>query len=353
MNGLVEPARLECLEPVAPLDLGTWSAVVARVSAARSALLVLHVRPDGDSVGSSIALARGLRALGKAVWIASPDPVPENLAFLDPGGECLPPERISAAVDLAIFVDCADLERTGSARPLLRQAETVVNLDHHPSNSRFGHLNYVDPRAAACGEIVYALLLDLQAPVDALAATALYAALATDTGSFRFENTTAHTLALAARLVEWGARPALVGQEIWNSRSLASLRLLQSALGSLGLTADGRIAWMSLTPSMLRRAGASVHDGEGLVDYARSLRGVEIALLFTLERPGLVRVNLRSRSGVDVSDLAALFGGGGHARAAGCTVRGSLRSVRETVLAAARQALDGSLAGGGRGESLP
>ncbi len=296
-------------------------------------------------MGCSIALARGLRALGKTVRVACPDPVPANLAFLDPDGDCLPPERVRGPLDLGLFVDCADLERAGSAGALLHQVDTLVNVDHHPSNSRFGQINYIDPRAAACGEIAYALLTDLGAPIDAHAATALYAALVTDTGSFRFENTSARTLALAAALVDRGADAALVGREVWSSRSMASLRLLQSALGTLGLAAGGSIAWMSLTPSMLRRAGATPNDGEGLVDYARALRGVEVALFFTLERPGLVRVNLRSRSTVDVSRLAAGFGGGGHARAAGCTVHGSLRAVREGVLAAAQRALGAGGAG--------
>jgi len=267
------------------------------------------------------------------------DAIPANLAFLDPEGACQTPEAVRGPFDVALFLDCADLERSGSARALVRQAETLVNVDHHPSNRLFGHVNYVDPAAAACGEIAYALLVELGAAIDATTATALYAALATDTGSFRFENTSARTLRLAARLIELGADAALVGREVWASRSLGSLRLLEIALRTLGLDADGRIAWMSLTPSMLRRAGAAEGDAEGLVDYPRTLRGVEVALLFTLDRPGLVRVSLRSRSRVDVSRLAGRFGGGGHARAAGCTVRGSLRRAQREVIAAAKEAL--------------
>lgn len=317
----------------------SWEAVLDLVRGAGAVLLVLHVRPDGDSLGSSLAMARCLGAMGKAVHVTCADPLPANLAFLDPTGICQPPDRLEGPFDVALFLDCADLERCGAARSLVSQAKTLVNVDHHPSNRRFGDVNYIEARAAACGEIVFALLSELGATIDSGVATALYTALVTDTGSFRFANTTSHTLCLAARLVELGADADQVGREVWSSRSLASLRLLEAALHTLALDAGGRIAWMSVTPAMLRQAGASAEDGEGLVDYPRALRGVEVALLFSLETAGYVRVNLRSGHLVDASLLAGAFGGGGHARAAGCTVRGSLRAVRERVLAATRTAL--------------
>lgn len=320
-------------------DAAAWSAVVRSVRDARSLLLVLHVRPDGDSLGCAVALARSLGQAGKRVAVACPDHVPASLAFLDPDGLCRPPACVRGRFDVALFLDCADLERVGDAKPLLRRVGALVNVDHHPSNTRFGDVNLIDARAAACGEIAYRLLKELRAPLDAATATALYAALATDTGSFRFENTTAHTLAAAAELMALGADAARVGREVWGSRSPAALRLLRAALGTLGTEAAGRIAWMSLTPSMLRRAGAAAGDAEGLVDYPRSLRGVEVALLFVADTPSEVRVNVRTRAAVDAAALAARFGGGGHARAAGCTLRGSLAAARRRVLAAAREML--------------
>ena len=315
-----------------------WTAVTACLRASRRVLLVLHVRPDGDSIGCSLAVARGLRAIGKQAVVVSPDAIPANLTFLDPDCECVPPAEAAGPFDVALFLDCADLDRIGGAAKLLDAIPTVVNIDHHRSNGCYGTLNYVDPDAAACGEIALRLCDALGVGLDARGATALFAALATDTGGFRYGATTAVTLAMASRLRAAGADLALVGHEVWDSRSLGSLRLLAVALNSLGVDADGELAWVSLQSSDLA-SGADPGDSEGLVDYPRSLRGVEVAALFAADQPGRVRVSLRSNRRVDVSRLAQAFGGGGHARAAGCSVDGDLETVRARVLAAARAAL--------------
>lgn len=315
-----------------------WAAVTSALRASRRVLLVLHVRPDGDSVGCSLAVARGLRAIGKQAVVVSPDPIPANLAFLDPDRECVPPDQAAGPFDVALFLDCADLDRIGSAAKLLDGLPVVINIDHHRSNSCYGTVNYVDPDAAACGEIALRLCDALGVPLDARGATALFAALATDTGGFRYGGTTAVTLAMASRLRAAGADLALVGHEVWDSRSMGALRLLAVALNSLGVDAGGELAWVSLRSTDLT-PDADPGDSEGLVDYPRSLRGVEVAALFAADQPGRVRVSLRSNRRVDVSRLAQSFGGGGHARAAGCTVEGDLETVRTQVLAAARAAL--------------
>ncbi len=318
-----------------------WTDIVAAVRGSRSVLLVLHVRPDGDSVGCSMAMARCLRALGKRTRIVAPDPLPQALAFLDPGGDCLRPERVTGPFDLGLFLDCADMERLGSARELLPQVPLVVNIDHHGSNRRYGQLNYIDASAGACGEIVARLIADLGWTMDPPAATALFTALTTDTGSFRYENTSAATLALASRLVQAGADVPTISREVWDSRSLGSVRLLSLALSTLRLDADGLLATIAVTREMLEESGTAPGDHEGLVDYPRTLRGVEVAALLTADEPGLVRVSLRSNRWVDVSTLAARFGGGGHARAAGCTITGELDAARQTVVASALAALEG------------
>ena len=313
--------------------------MVSLVAAARRVLLVLHVRPDGDSVGCSLALSRCLRGLGKEAVVVRPDPVPDNLTFLDPDNECLPPASVTGDFDLALFFDCADLDRIGDARPLLARVPRLVNVDHHLSNRSYGDLNYIDPRAGACAELALQLIDDLGYPLDPRTATALFTALATDTGSFRYGNTTVATLAMAARLRSAGADLPLIGREVWASRGLGALRLIGRALDSLGVDSGAELAWVAVTEEDLAATGCSSADTEGLVDYPRSLRGVEVSLLFVADQPGFVRVSLRSHSRVDVSALAARFGGGGHARAAGCMLSGSLSTVRDAVLDAARQAL--------------
>ena len=316
-----------------------WSEVVARVARSRSVLLVLHVHPDGDSVGCSLAMARCLRALGKRAQVVAPDPLPANLRFLDPDGLCVPPAAARGPFDLGLFLDCADLERIGSAQALVPNLPEIVNIDHHTSNRRYGTLNFIDGGAGACGEVVARLIDDLGWQPDPEAATALFTALSTDTGSFRYENTRPDTLRLAARLVEGGADVPRISREVWDSRSLAAIHVLSLALPTLRVEGGGQVASLVLSREMMAAAGAAAGDQEGLVDYPRSLRGVEVAMVCVEDAQGTVRVSLRSNRRVDVSTLAARFGGGGHVRAAGCTVTGGLEEVRGTVVAAAVEAL--------------
>jgi phosphoesterase RecJ-like protein len=312
---------------------------------ARRILLPLHVRPDGDSVGSSTAVARALRALGHEAQVVSADPLPANLRFLDPSGSCVPPAAVHGPWDLALLLDCADMERLGGAAPMVRAAPAIVNIDHHASNTRHGTWNLVDEGSAACAELALQLIDGLGAAVDAPMATALFAALATDTGSFRYAPTSPTTLAAASRLRAAGADLDAICREIWENRSLASLRVLAAALATLTLEAGGRLAWVAVTPEAIAAGGGDTEATEGLVDYPRTIRGVELAALFVHEEPGQTRVSLRSRGAVDVSTLCGRFGGGGHPRAAGCTVPGAPAEARERVLEAARQALDAAAAG--------
>ncbi len=316
-----------------------WQTIVETVRRSQHPMLVLHVRPDGDSVGSSLAMAHCLRHLGKHPTVVCPDPVPDNLAFLDPANECVPPERATGPFDLGLFLDCADLDRIGSAQALVPALPCLVNIDHHPSNRGYGTLNHVDPSAAACAELTLRLIDDLGCPLDPRTATALYAALATDTGSFRFNSTTPGTLSMAARMRAAGADLGVISREIWENRTLPAVRLLALALQTLEVGAGGELAWMSVTRDALAAAGADASATEGLVDYPRSLRGVELALLFAADDDGGTRVSLRSKRRVDVSALAGQFGGGGHARAAGCTVAAPLEEVRPRLLAVALAAL--------------
>ncbi len=315
---------------------------VEALKAARRVVIMLHQRPDGDSIGSSLALGLGLRRLGKEVELVRSDELPANMRFLRGSEDFRLWSEVEGPFDAAVFLDCGDVKRVGDARRLLSDATVVVNVDHHLSNTRFGHVNWIEPEAAATGEMAYRLLLDLGVQVDADMAAAIYASIVTDTGSFNYENTKAATHRLAAELIELGVDPAEAGRRIWEERPLSSLRLLGEGLATLTLDADGRLAWAELSVDAFRRAGAERWESEGVVNYPRQIRGVELAVLFIEEKegnPGEVKVSLRSNRWVDVSRIAALFGGGGHARAAGCTVAGGLAEVRERVLAACRQAL--------------
>jgi phosphoesterase RecJ-like protein len=311
--------------------------VLTRLAAASRVLLVLHVRPDGDSIGSTLAMARALRVLGKAAEVVAPDPIPPNLAFV-PGADAVVGAGGSAgAFDTALFLDCASLDRIGGATADLGRAGPILNVDHHSSNLRYGAVNYIQPQAAACGEVTYDLIRGLGVALDPEIALGLYVAIVTDTGSFRYQSVTARTHRIAARLLDLGVQPAEVARRVWDSRSLASVRLEAAALTTL--RQEGELAWMDVTPSMLGASGAAAYETEGLVNLPRSLEGVEVAVLFSDEGLGEVRVSLRSNRRVDVSAIAVALGGGGHARAAGCTLRTGLDQAHAAVLAAVRDAL--------------
>lgn len=316
-----------------------WEQALQAIRQAQSVVLFLHQRPDGDSVGSNLAMALALSAMGKAVKVLSQDPLPSYLRGL-PGAERVErPEGAPSFFDLALALDCADKERTGAALPWLEGAGLVVNVDHHSSNTFFGHVNVVEPEAAATGELVYRLLLDLEVPLDEGVAKNLYVALLTDTGSFSFSNTTPAAHRMAAHLLELGVKPAEVAEEVFGSRSEAGLRLLGRAILRLQKDPSGRLVWSYLRHEDFEELSADPGEGEGIAQELRRLEGVEGAFFFREERPGVWRVSLRSRGRLDVAELAGVFGGGGHPRAAGMTWQGSLEEGSRRLLEEAARRL--------------
>jgi phosphoesterase RecJ-like protein len=301
------------------------------------AVLLGHVHPDADAVGTLLALGVVLRERGWAVLCGGPHPAPEVLSFL-PGVEGYQRlERIEGAWDVAILTDCPNPARTeGLLDEARRAGARIVNIDHHHDNRQYGHVNWVDPGAAATAELVYWLLVALGVSPSPAVATNLYTAIHVDTGSFRYSNVTADTFRVAAALVEAGADPAWVAGRLYERRSPESLRLLAATLARIQVSGDGRVAWLSLPAGTVPEAFVEAED---LVTYPRSIASVRVACLLR-ERDGVVKVSLRSKGDVDVSRIAAKFGGGGHPNAAGCTVAGSLDEVTQQVLASVGAALE-------------
>lgn len=311
------------------------------IGAARRQLYFLHVSPDGDSIGSTLAVVRTLRAAGYEAWAVGVDPVPRIYHFLA-GWDTLfvPWEQVTGDWDLGVFLDCGDRERVGAAAPVLDRCRVTLNIDHHATNTLYGDYYWVDGSAAACGEQAYRLLKQLGHPIDRDAAIALYTALVTDTGSFAFNSVTPETHRIAANLVAAGVRPYDVAQEIFENDSPERVRLMAAALGTLSLHAGGRVATVKVTQAMLAASGAQPEDVDGLVNHARAVRGVEVAALLRETEDGTVRVNLRSRRTVDVARLAQQFGGGGHARAAGCTLAAGIDTALARIVAAVTAGLE-------------
>jgi phosphoesterase RecJ-like protein len=303
--------------------------------AGRRVVVIGHARPDGDCIGSQVALARVLRSLGVDAVCCNPDAVPRRLDFLVGDTPFVSLESAVSEGRAAIFVDCADRNRA-----TIRFADAfprpLGNVDHHLSNPGFAEHNLVDTPSAATAEILAGLLCDAAIAFDSATAAALYAGIATDTGQFRFAATTGRTFRLAAALVAAGADPARAGLELYERETFGKLQLLQHFLVSLETFAEGRVCIGHLPEGIYDQTGTSVEDSEGLVDYARSIDGVEIGALIEV-RKDAIKASLRAKhADYRVDQLAAKFNGGGHACAAGLNVKGE---ALDTFLPRFREAL--------------
>ncbi len=319
--------------------------VARAVAGLDSFLLVLHEFPDGDSLGSNLALGMAFRKLGKTATVASSAPPPGRFSFLPGFGGIVPSlaalPRPIKDYDCVFLIDCSDPRRAGLAPEALEGSRLVVNVDHHPSNVLFGTVNYVDPTASAAAEQVRLVLAELGVPLDKDMALCLYVAVSTDTGGFRFDNTTAGTHLLAAELIDLGVEPGPVGEIIHDTRTLSSLRLLEKMLGTLSFAAGGRIAWVTVTRRMLEECGATDDEVEGLVGYPRMIDFVDLCFLLQEMPDGMVRVALRSKRDLDVGSIAESLGGGGHRKAAGCLLSGGVDDALARVLEESKKALGG------------
>ncbi|HSW10949.1 MAG TPA: bifunctional oligoribonuclease/PAP phosphatase NrnA [Bacillota bacterium] len=313
-------------------------AIVRALREGGSFLVLLHELPDGDSVGATLAMLLALQRLGKRAMAVGADRVPRSYRFLPMAEQVrVTGELPLESWDTAVVLDCADPERAGDAWPLAQRAEKLINIDHHVTNIGYGDLNLVDPGASATSELVYSLVRELGIEVDRDMADCLFTGIMTDTGSFRYANASPRTFRIAAELMEAGASPEVLASSVWESRSIASLRLLARALTTLKLSDDGRMAWLTVDDAALAETGADEQEVEGFVNYPRSLEGVEVAILFRPMADGRTRVALRSKGRADVSRVAHALGGGGHPRAAGCVLTSGLDGAVDRVLAAARQ----------------
>jgi phosphoesterase RecJ-like protein len=300
------------------------------------ALMLGHVHPDADVLGTLMALGLALQARGWQVVYGGPHPAPGALGFL-PGIERYEVlKAVEGPFDVAVLTDCPNPGRTeGLIDQAKAAAEVVVNIDHHPDNRRYGHVNWVDTSAAATGEMVYRLLVGLGLPLTPPIATNLFTAIHTDTGSFRYSNVTPATFQIAAELVTAGADPAAVSSAIYERRASDSLRWLGESLARVQVSDDGRVAWLALPSGAVPETFV---ESEELVNYPRSIASVRVACLLRALGPQ-VKVSLRGKGDVDVQRIAARFGGGGHPNAAGFSVPGELDTVTRDVLAAVREAV--------------
>jgi phosphoesterase RecJ-like protein len=298
-----------------------------------------HVRPDGDCIGSQVGLSLALRKQGKEVACWNEDSVPQKYAFLDPEHLLQKPAGLRK-FDLLICTDCASFERLGNVGPAVER-KSLVNIDHHQSNTRYGEVNWISALEASTGELIFQLLQAARWTITPAIADCLFTAISTDTGSFQYATTQPVTFHTAGELVKLGARMETICHEVYESFSLSRVRLLKHVFNHFHLAHHDQIAYLWLKKMDFARTGADRSDTEGLIDHIRAIEPVVVAVIFEEVEPELTRISLRSKSPrIDVNQIANLFRGGGHIAAAGARIPGKPLSVQRRVIAAVKKALD-------------
>jgi bifunctional oligoribonuclease and PAP phosphatase NrnA len=309
-----------------------FAPIAAEIQKARTIAVLSHVRPDGDAIGSQLAMALSLIGLGKTVDAWNEDGLPEAFSFLRRSGLVTVPPNDTRTLDLVIALDTATRDRLGTSLQAIRQANCWINIDHHASNPSYGDLNYLDLTSPATGQIVFELIQTQRYPLSLEIAEALFVAISTDTGSFRYRNTSAHTFEVAAELVRQGVDVARISHFLYESQPKRRVLLLHELLQNAHFYADDRIGTMALTLEKKKQLGIQPADTDGLIDVVRGIETIVVAILFEELENGRVRVSMRSKSAqIDVNKICGEFGGGGHPLAAGARIRGSLEQAERLV----------------------
>ena len=311
--------------------------IIDQLKKSRKVLVVSHANPDGDATGALLATGLALNAMQKQVCMYNQNAIPAVYRFL-PSVQMIGQEVDAIETyDTILVLDCGSIERVGTLAPKLKQGRTVINIDHHVTNTNFGDLKWIDPKACATSEIIYRLIKKLDLKFDCPIATAIYTGILTDTGSFRFSSTNQQAFAICAEMIANGANPYEVAQHVYGHYSLGRIKLLNLALDSLEISPNGKISIMALTQDMLDMTRTQEEDIDGIINYARRIEDIKVAaLIHEVAGNGRARrqyhVSLRSDGEINVALIAAQFGGGGHANAAGFSVEATLSDLKSKIV---------------------
>jgi phosphoesterase RecJ-like protein len=311
--------------------------VIEIINKHQNFMVTTHTNPEGDALGSSLALALFLNQLGKKSKVVTRDPVPYFLDFLPEKGMIFQSPEIQEKFDVICVCDCGDIARTGYFRnPLPGEkipypSTEVINIDHHVTNKGFGTVNWIEGEASATGEMIYDLIHAMKGTITPSIATAIYTTVITETGSFHYSNTTPKMFMIASECASKGIDVSQIAKGIFDTSSKGRLALLGKVLETLDVSSDGKVASVSVTGEMFKQTETTAEDTESFVNYPRSIKGVEVAVLFREVSLTEYKISLRAQQNLDVSEIAESFGGGGHKKAAGCTIPGTLKEVKEKV----------------------
>lgn len=294
--------------------------------------LVSHINPDGDNIGSMLALYSALRKMDKNVVVLKADFLPESFKFLSGHKDIKEYNKSLGPIDILIAVDSSDEDRLGDNKSLIDKSKYIINIDHHISNTLFGDINIVDSTAAATGEIIYDFIKLLNIQIDTNIGESLYTAISTDTGKFSYESVSSKTHRIIAELIDIGTDTHNVNIEIYENMSMNKVNLFMKVLSTLKTYEDNKVATISLTQDMLEKTNTTLEDSEGIISFIRKISTVEVACLLKEQDKEDIKVSLRSKNYVDVSSVCEFFGGGGHIRAAGCSISSDLKSVENIIV---------------------
>jgi len=313
--------------------------IIEVIKKSKKVAVLPHVTVDGDSLGSSLALAAALRKMDKLVQIYLEENAPQVYSFLPRIDEARIWDGKVEEYDLVIALDTGDIERLGKRVALFNSAPVTVNIDHHKTNTLFAQYNFVNASASSVGEIIHEFLILMGVEIDRDIALYIYTAIAADTGGFRYSNTKQSTHMVAADLVSKGIDVAEVSRQLFEIVSIEKLKLIGAAVNKIELFEEGTVALIIIDGEMIKAAGAKDEDTEGIVNYARNICGVEVGVVIKQKENGEIKINLRSNRYVDVSLIAKKFNGGGHQRAAGCTVITDIETAKKNIIEEIRNAL--------------
>lgn len=316
------------------MDAMPTAEILRVLTASQRILVVSHIDPDGDAIGTQLACGEYLRSLGKQVFMLRDSEIPDKYRFLPKVEQIVTPADLPAdfSVDTALILECPSAHRIGSIRKYLTPSVTTVNIDHHRDNEYFGSVNWVDVRPSSVGEMIYEFFLSVGYEISPHGAECLYTAILTDTGRFRFASTSPRTMNIGGELIRLGAEPKKICDEVYFNYRPSTLKLMGKVLNGIEFHNDGKVAILVLTKEMLASAGAAESEADGLVDFTMFSRGVLAGALLKELDAGRTKVSLRSSNGVNVSAIAYRFGGGGHFNAAGCMVPKSLSDAKVEII---------------------
>lgn len=304
---------------------------ISIIRKSKNIYIASHVQPDGDNLGSCIALGLALKKIKNDVFILKVDDIPSDFLFL-PGIDMIKDFNSEDEVDLFITLDSGDINRLGKNKDLINLSKTVINLDHHISNTNFGNINVVDTNASSTCEVVYELISKMEIEIDKDIATCLYVGISTDTGSFMYESTSSRTHEIAAKLINFNIDKKNININLYQNRSLNRTNLFIKVLGTLDMHFNNQVGVIEVTNKILEDTNTLMDDTEGIVSFIRDIDTVEVALILKEITPNQIKVSIRSKKIVDVSEISLNFNGGGHKRAAGCTINEPIEVAKRLIL---------------------